>query len=149
MKQNNREDFNVIPYLILMGIMILLVSSVRIVYTEGASMEPTFKTGNALLVVRDDSVEPVDIILVKHLDKWIIKRVYAVAGETVPMPFNDLPYWEDDAAPVIPKGYIFLVGDNRINSFDSRNPAFGLVPTYAVWGKVVLYFDGHSLLRPT
>lgn len=37
----------------------------------------------------------------------------------------------------IPDGYVFVVGDNLVESYDSRDPEFGLVPVENIWGTVL------------
>ena len=40
----------------------------------------------------------------------------------------------------IPEGYLFVLGDNRRNSLDSRYPSVGLVPMEKVFGKANIRF---------
>ena len=86
----------------------------------------------------------------------LVKRVIAVAGQTVSIDFEtgsvfidgaliDEPYISSETInkhdfnePVtIPKGYVFVMGDNRGSSTDSRDRAVGLVDTRYVLGKVL------------
>lgn len=89
------------------------------------------------------------------LEERIIKRVIAVAGQEImvdPMHgtvsvdgevlqedyINELTMTDDGAIPfptVIPEGYIFVMGDNRNHSSDSRHPYVGLVSVDDVMGK--------------
>ena len=101
-----------------------------------------------------------DIIIFKapHLGETpLVKRVMAVAGQTIDIDFDtgevkvdgivlDEPYInapttarEDFSEPVtVPEGYIFVMGDNRNASTDSRDNRVGLVDTRYILGKVLL-----------
>lgn len=85
----------------------------------------------------------------------IIKRIIAVAGQTVEVdekagkvyvdgveldePYINEPTLSNDGAfiyPItVPEGYVFVMGDNRNHSTDSRNPCVGLVAEEDVLGK--------------
>ncbi|MGQ0617505.1 MAG: signal peptidase I [Acidimicrobiia bacterium] len=81
----------------------------------------------------------------------LIKRIVALPGETVEGRGGDLvingralvePYLEPDAvtadfpAETVPAGSVFVMGDNRLSSRDSR--VFGPVPTASIVGRAVL-----------
>lgn len=94
----------------------------------------------------------------KGLGKRIVKRLIAKAGEEVNIDFAegivyvngqalDEPYVNtltnrDNGAfnyPfTVPEGYVFVLGDNRNISRDSRHPDVGLVPTEDIIGSVVI-----------
>ena len=86
----------------------------------------------------------------------LVKRVIAVAGQTVDIDFGtnevfvdgkliDEPYIneptaarEDFTGPVtVPEGCVFVMGDNRNNSSDSRDRRVGMVDTRFILGKVL------------
>ena len=71
--------------------------------------------------------------------KFVCKRIVAVAGEKVKVSnkqYNN-PFEEDYL--IIPKGHIWLEGDNSENSFDSKQ--YGPVPSALVQGKVLCKFQ--------
>ena len=98
------------------------------------------------------------------LEEPIVKRVIAVGGQTVNIDFktggvyvdgklleedyvNELTYLEEgtEFPLTVPEGSVFVMGDNRNNSSDSRDSRLGTVDTRYVIGKAVfLIFPGES-----
>ncbi len=88
------------------------------------------------------------------LNEILIKRVIAVSGQTIEIKTDEgcvyvdgeplqekyvnEPTWTNDGAfayPItIPEGYVFVMGDNRNHSTDSRNPSVGLVAKEDILG---------------
>ena len=101
----------------------------------GPSMEPTLNANSDLVLL--DRVSPRlgriatgDIVVADSPTRpgeTVCKRVAAVASERIPGSFF---------ADVVPPGCVWLLGDNRRNSTDSR--IYGPVPTGIVKGRVVL-----------
>ena len=95
-----------------------------------------------------------------QIEKRIIKRVIAVEGQTLVVDYSknavyvdgikiDEPYvsslTREPSNPlqipyVIPEGYVFVMGDNRIISLDSRDKSIGLVSVDDVIGKAQFIF---------
>lgn len=143
-------------------VMILFFTFVfRIANVDGPSMIPTLINGEKLVVsYHFYTPDNGDIVIVKAgaLNKLIVKRVIATAGQTVDIDFAagtvsvdgvvlDEPYVNtptnlDEGAfdyPVtVPEDCVFVMGDNRNDSADSRDPRVGFVRTDDVMGKVVL-----------
>lgn len=124
---------------------------------RGSSMEPTLHDGERLLVskfiYRFHPPRPGDIIVFRSPEnprEDLIKRVIAVEGQKVEVNHgraivNDRPKEEpyisgpDDtslAPQEVPRGRIFVLGDNRPNSTDSRR--IGTIDRAVVKGKAVL-----------
>lgn len=134
----------------------------RVVGVEGDSMNPTLNSGDWLAVssVAINGFEPGDIVVVTQ--PWernvpIIKRVIAVGGDTVDIDFVthqvkvngkviDEPYiaeptalkYDIDFPLEVEDGKLFVMGDNRNNSVDSRSSAIGLIDERYVLGKAVI-----------
>lgn len=93
---------------------------------KGQSMYPTLDTGQQV-IIRDTTagLNRGDIVWAK---RWgIVKRLAAVEGDTV--EFNNKPY-------IIPKGRVWLLGDNPARSKDSRK--FGSLPRSGITGVIIL-----------
>lgn len=133
----------------------------QVYLVEGESMEPTLHTEERLLVnkfiYRFREPRAGEIIVLQDPGKpsrELIKRVVAVGGETVQVtkgivyingaplqePYkNDLFTQYSDSPPVlVPEGAVYVMGDNRGRSFDSRN--IGPVELGKVDGKAFFMF---------
>ena len=88
-------------------------------------------------------------------DEPIVKRIIATEGQTVDIDFekgivyvdgeplaedyvNDLTYYEADfdGEVTVPEGCVFVMGDNRNASSDSRDSRIGMIDTRSILGKV-------------
>lgn len=145
-------------------ILILLFSLVlRPAAVIGNSMLPSFNSGDRVACIHSFSgYERGDVIIISHatrMDESIIKRVIAVGGDTVDIDFYkgtvsvngqelDEPYVNtptnlsyDMTFPVtVPEGKLFVLGDNRNDSLDSRSTDIGFINENKVLGKVVFRF---------
>ncbi len=142
-------------------IAVLLTFFIRPFGVVGSSMEPTLQTGNRV-ILSSFNYKPQrgDIVVSAQpntIQDRLIKRVIAVGGDTVDIDFNQGVVYingkvleekyvntpttvrEDFVGPItIPKGKVFLMGDNRNASSDSRTNAIGLVDENYIVGKVIL-----------
>ena len=145
------------------GIMLLFSLCFRVVVVSGPSMKDTLHHGDLLIVLGDlfyGDPKAGDVVVVskKSFDdgKPIIKRVIATEGQTVTINFEqgivlvdgealDEPYcltptnlYEGVDFPVtVPDGCVFVMGDNRNESKDSRSPDIGMVDTREIVGRAV------------
>lgn len=129
----------------------------------GNSMLPNFSGGDRVACVHSFSgYERGDVVIISHAtrkDESVIKRVIAVGGDMVDIDFYkgtvsvngqvlDEPYVGtptnlsyDMTFPVtVPEGKLFVLGDNRNDSIDSRSTDIGFINENKVLGKVVFRF---------
>ncbi|MEV7954421.1 S26 family signal peptidase [Streptomyces sp. NPDC058316] len=131
-----------VPWLMLAVGRALLRSRWVVVTVRGASMQPTLRGGDRLLV-RRGPVRAVGELAVlgravmgpeePAYFEWIVKRVAAVPGD--PIPRDSVPSLADVPETTVPSGRLVLLGDNRAQSFDSRR--FGYYSAEEVLGVVV------------
>jgi signal peptidase I len=123
-----------------------------VVTVRGASMEPTHRDGERVLARRDSraAIERGSVVVVEVPDTealtWsgpprrrrcgndlLIKRVLSVPGD--PVPRARIPALAGAAEPVVPAGFLVLLGDNQERSFDSK--LVGYFPVERVQGIVI------------
>lgn len=133
----------------------------RVISVVGSSMVPTLEEGDKL-IISDLFYQPKygDIVVLRKeqfKDEPIIKRVIATEGQTVDIDFDaGLVYVdgvaleeayvnsptnerEDFTEPVtVPEGCVFVMGDNRNRSTDSRTSSIGCVDRRLIIGKAYL-----------
>lgn len=126
---------------------------------EGTSMHPTLQHQERLIVnkIVYSFKEPElgDIVVFNYSARRdFIKRVVALSGDEVKIRDGQLyvndqtldePYIQNqlmyDFGPVtVPEGEVFVLGDNRNNSMDSRDPGVGTISLERVKGKAMLVF---------
>ena len=140
---------------------IVFVFFFRIVDVAGDSMNPTLIDGDKL-VVSDILYTPKqgDIIIFRkdeYKPEALVKRVIATEGQTIDIDFDrgrvyvdgellDEPYIAEltknqldfQGPQTVPEGCVFVMGDNRNASSDSRKAEIGMVDERLIVGKVLL-----------
>lgn len=135
----------------------IFIFVVRIVGVDGRSMNNTLEDGDWLLVSAiNTEFEQGDIVISTQPNAFnepIVKRVIAKGGQTVDIDFYkgivyvdgealDEPYIAEKTYTkegvsfpiVVPEGSLFLMGDNRNDSTDSRSPMVGCVDERYILG---------------
>lgn len=142
-------------------ILIIFTFIFRFVGVVGPSMQPTLYDGDWLLVTAAKAHYSYGDIIISTqpnaFNEPIVKRVIATGGQTVSIDFStgsvfvdgkllDEEYIEgntidaeDFSAPVtVPEGKLFVMGDNREHSTDSRSNAIGFVDERYIVGKAMV-----------
>ncbi len=135
----------------------------RTVGVIGESMNPTLDTGDRIILTAayadckyGDIVVTCQPSRSPFVPDILVKRVIATEGQTVDIDFEkgevyvdgaelDEPYIaeptkdrEDFIGPVtVPDGYVFVMGDNRNHSTDSRSNSVGLIREEYIMGKAL------------
>lgn len=148
-------------------ILILLFTFVgRILSVDGDSMLPTLHNGDMLLL-RSIGYTPEQgdiVVLTKdfagYTDQPIVKRVIAVGGQTVRIDYEESKVYVDGVALdepyinesimirpggsltieelTVPEGSVFVMGDNRNHSSDSRHYELGAIDNRYILGEAVM-----------
>ena len=121
----------------------------------GSSMTPTLQDGEIVFTVKTSSFETGDVISFYYNNKILVKRVIAGPGDWVQIDsqgnvyVNNIllnePYLTDKALGdcnielpyQVPDGKVFVMGDHRSTSVDSRNTAVGCVAQEQIVGKIL------------
>ncbi len=121
----------------------------------GASMAPTLVDGNIVVTVKTSSLKQGDIVAFYYNNKILVKRMIAGPGDWVDIKEDgtvyvnneqlDEPYLSEkalgdcniDLPYQVPDSRIFVMGDHRSVSVDSRNTAVGCVADEQIVGKLV------------
>ncbi len=135
----------------------------RIIQVDGSSMNPTLVDGDRL-IVWGAGYEPTagDVVIVDGYTvygKPLVKRVIAVGGDTIDIDFVtgavtvngqllDEPYiaeptytaYDLEFPLTVPEDTVFVMGDNRNGSIDSRSSQIGCIDERDILGKVLVCF---------
>ena len=156
----------------LVAVMVLLMLFFRVIVVDGPSMERTLLNGDYMFLVSNlfyKNPQPGDVVVVSKQaysdGKPIVKRVIATEGQEVDIDFQEGIVYVDGVAleepyaktlttlkegntfpQTVEPGCVFIMGDNRNNSKDSRSPQIGQVDKREVLGKVCfLVFPGTGM----
>ena len=144
----------------IVAVMFVLVFFFRVANVVGSSMEPTLQNDDRIIITNATTAyEFGDIVVIyRQDDVSIIKRVIGVEGDVVDIDFDTgdvfvngevlsedyilepthRSFTDGPEFPLtVPEGTVFVLGDNRNNSLDSRSGEIGLVDTNSIVGKMI------------
>ena len=145
------------------AIALIFTFAVRIVQVDGSSMVPTLHNGDRLIVWGAGyTPERGDVVIVDGdtvYGKPLVKRVIAKGSDTISIDYAtgevvvngqllDEPYlaeptrlgYDIEFPYTVPEGTLFVMGDNRNASLDSRSSQIGCIPETDILGKVLVCF---------
>ncbi len=137
------------------AVVLIVVLLLPLLQIKGTSMEETLGNGDVAVAVNDSSYKSGDVIAFNYNNSILVKRVIALPGDWVDIDEKgdvyvngqllDEPYVYEkelgrcdiDLPCQVPEGRIFVLGDHRKVSIDSRSAAVGFVKEDAVMGEVL------------
>ena len=148
----------------------------RIITVTGTSMVPNYNDNDRVLVIGSSlGVEQGDVVVITNvLDEPIIKRVIATEGQTVDFDYDsksvlvdgkvldetqfglqngitEQPYTSFellDFPQTVPEGCVFVLGDNRSVSEDSRYQVVGMIDKRDILGKAIFHIFPFQKIGP-
>jgi signal peptidase I len=145
-------------------VLIVLTFILQNYQVKMCSMQPTLYEGYRLFVekisYRFHPPQTGDIVVVNAINEKLVKRVIATAGQSVSIhegkvQVNGIPLTEPyvkegtegDYDTVVPENSIFVMGDNRNMSLDSRSSSVGFIPLKEVIGRAVVVYWPFAAMR--
>ena len=156
-------------FMALICVLLVMTFFFRVIDVDGPSMESTLINTDKV-IISDLFYTPHsgDIVVISHgarYDKALIKRVIATEGQDLQIDFKnnkvyvdgellDEPYIQgitkqgdrtaEDVNGIVPEGKVFVMGDNRTVSLDSRFNEVGLINVSDIIGKAQIDIIPHS-----
>ena len=156
-------------FMALVIVLLIMTFGFRIIDVDGKSMEPTLIDTDKV-VITDLFYTPHngDIVIISHAEEYqkpLVKRVIATAGQELRLDYEnnevyvdgeklDEPYIqgmtvhgdvpETELNGIVPEGKVFVMGDNRGISLDSRYRQIGFIDESYIIGKAQLDVIPHT-----
>lgn len=136
-KEISKVIKELIPYIIIIIIVFLIKKYLFVpIKVNGESMYSTLEDGDIMILdkvnYKEHDIKRFDIVVIDAENEYLIKRVVGLPGELIEYKDNKLYINEqlveenfshevtEDFVTRVPKDRYFVMGDNRINSVDSR-----------------------------
>lgn len=148
--------WSTISSLIVVAALAVIVSMlfVPVLRVTGTSMTPTMLNDELILCMKSNNFKQGDMVAFYYNNKVLLKRVIGVAGDVIDISEDGTVYLNDEALDEpylnekavgecdislpyqVPESRIFVMGDHRAVSIDSRSTSVGCVAEEYVIGKV-------------
>lgn len=162
------EILEIVIYALIL-IVFVTVYFFRIINISGLSMLNTLHHFDKVLVMKFNyRPKRGDVVIIRrgqYIDQPLVKRIIATEGQSIEIDYKNqavivdgikikesylkgpMTSQNDDfTSQIIPKGYCFVMGDNRNKSLDSRFGAVGLVENKNIMGKAAfIVFSFHKI----
>lgn len=146
-----------VSVLIVVAALAILVATLwmPVLQIYGTSMTPTLEDGDIIFTVKTHAFDSGDIVAFYYNNKILVKRVIAESGDWVNIDADGTVYINDVAQKEtyldekalgdtdiqlpyqVPDGKVFVLGDHRATSVDSRNTAVGCVGQEQIVGRIL------------
>lgn len=122
----------------------------------GSSMTPTLYEGNVVITMKTSALKPGDVIAFYYNNSVLVKRLIGMPGDWIDIDEEgnvflngellDEPYVDQKALGEcnielpcqVPENRVFVLGDHRSVSIDSRNTSIGFIPKEQLVGRIAL-----------
>lgn len=148
--------FSTVSGLIVMAAIAVIISTMMlpVLRVTGSSMNPTLRNDEMILCVKSSNYDRGEIVAFYYNNKILLKRVIGLPGEKINILEDGTVYIDDKVLDEpyvtepalgeadmtfpyqVPEGRIFVIGDNRPLSVDSRSTTIGAISTELIVGKV-------------
>ena len=156
-KRYKRAFISTLSVLAVIAAVAVLVSTLflPVIQVSGNSMEPTLSDGDVLVLLKSKHYERSQLCCISWQNKMLLKRIIGLPGDVVSIDtegnvtvngiLQDEPYVSDKTLGEcdvtfpcqVPEGKVFVLGDHRSTSIDSRSSEIGCVDQDQIVGFVL------------
>ena len=135
---------------------LVAVLALPVLRIYGTSMTPTLAEGNYVVSIKGSNFKTGDVIAFYYNNKILVKRVIAVSGDWIRIDRDGTVYVNDnkldepyvsekaygdytdiDLPYQVPESRVFVLGDHRMTSVDSRSTSIGCIADEQIVGRIV------------